>query len=48
MVLISGNFFSKRNNFKNYVYVKLIMVFMKDILILDLLKDGVGDSGLWS
>lgn len=48
MVLTSGNLLSKRNNFKNHAYAKLTMAFMKDTLTLDLLKDGVGDSGPWS
>ena len=44
MVLTSGNLFSKWDNFLNCAHANLAMAFMKDILTLDLLKDGVGDS----
>lgn len=46
MVLTSETLSSKWNNLKNCAYAKLAMAFMKDIMTLDLLKDGVQDISM--
>lgn len=47
MVLTNGNLLSEWNDFLNCAYTNLAITFMKNILTLDMLKEGAEESNMW-